>query len=69
MALFIGTIASACYVATWEALFFGFIPDFGEQYAVISIMAERMPPRDQPERPHDFLHDQRSLREGFQRRT
>jgi hypothetical protein len=35
-------------VATWEALFFGFIPDFGEQYAVISIMAERMPPEISP---------------------
>jgi hypothetical protein len=33
VALLIGTIASACYVATWEALFFGFMPDFGEQYA------------------------------------
>ena len=33
VALLIGTIASACYVATWEALFFGFMPDFGEKYA------------------------------------
>ncbi len=33
VALLIGMIASACYVATWEVLFFGFMPDFGEKYA------------------------------------
>jgi hypothetical protein len=33
VALLIGTIASCCYVATWEVLFFGFMPDFGEKYA------------------------------------
>jgi hypothetical protein len=33
VALLIGTIASTCYVATWEVLFFGFMPDFGEKYA------------------------------------
>ncbi len=33
VSLLIGTIASACYVATWEVLFFGFMPDFGEKYA------------------------------------
>jgi len=37
VALLIGTIASACYVATWEALFFGFMPDFGERYATHQI--------------------------------
>ena len=37
VALLIGTIASACYVATWEVLFFGFMPDFGEQYAARQI--------------------------------
>jgi hypothetical protein len=37
VALLIGTIASACYVATWEVLFFGFMPDFGEKYATHQI--------------------------------
>src|SRR5580692_8034548 len=37
VALLIGTIASACYVATWEVLFFGFMPDFGEKYAAHQI--------------------------------
>jgi Protein of unknown function (DUF4199) len=33
VSLLIGTIASACYVATWEVLFYGFMPDYGEKYA------------------------------------
>ncbi len=37
VALLIGMIASACYVATWEVLFFGFMPDFGEKYAAHQI--------------------------------
>jgi hypothetical protein len=37
VSLLIGTIASACYVATWEVLFFGFMPDFGEKYATHQI--------------------------------
>ena len=38
VALLIGTIASACYVATWEVLFFGgFMPDFAEKYAAHQI--------------------------------
>jgi hypothetical protein len=36
-ALLIGTIASACYVATWEVLFYGFMPDYGEKYATHQI--------------------------------
>ncbi|HEY8088097.1 MAG TPA: DUF4199 domain-containing protein, partial [Polyangiaceae bacterium] len=37
VALLIGTIASVCYVATWEVLYFGFMPDFGEKYAAHQI--------------------------------
>ena len=38
VALLIGTIASACYVATWEVLFFGgFMSDFGDKYAAHQI--------------------------------
>jgi hypothetical protein len=37
VALLIGGIASVCYVATWEVLFYGFMPDFGEKYAAHQI--------------------------------
>ncbi|HEV8368890.1 MAG TPA: DUF4199 domain-containing protein [Pyrinomonadaceae bacterium] len=30
--LLIMVIASACYVATWEIVYFKFLPDFGEKY-------------------------------------
>lgn len=31
--LLIMLIASACYVVTWEIIYFNFLPDFGEKYA------------------------------------
>ena len=31
--LLIMSIASACYVATWEVVYFGFMPDFADKYA------------------------------------
>jgi len=31
--LLIMLIASACYVVTWEIIYFNFLPDFGERYA------------------------------------
>jgi hypothetical protein len=49
VALLIGGIASACYVATWEALFFEVMPDFGERYAthqIDKIKASGAPPAE-----------------------
>ena len=35
--LFITLIGSACYVATWEVLYYNFMPDFGDKYAQATI--------------------------------
>ena len=37
LGLAITVIASACYVATWEVLYFKFMPDFGDKYAAHAI--------------------------------
>jgi hypothetical protein len=33
----IALISSACYVVTWEILYFNFLPDFGDKYAAYAI--------------------------------
>lgn len=35
--LSITLIATACYVATWEVLFFNFFPDFADKYAATTV--------------------------------
>ena len=35
--LMITLIASCCYVATWEVIYFNFMPDFADKYAVSAI--------------------------------
>src|SRR6185295_8603200 len=35
--LLIMLIASACYVVTWEIIYFNFLPDFGEKYAAHAV--------------------------------
>jgi hypothetical protein len=37
LGLAITMIATACYVATWEVLYFKFMPDFGDKYAAHAI--------------------------------
>ena len=39
--ILIALLASACYVATWEVLYYGFFPNFAEQYAAHAIEAAR----------------------------
>jgi hypothetical protein len=39
--LLITAIASICYVATWEILYYNFLPDFGEKYAAQAIEQAR----------------------------
>lgn len=39
--LMITVIASLCYVATWEVIYFRFVPDFGEKYAVYAVEQKR----------------------------
>lgn len=39
--LSIVTIASACYVATWEAIYYKISPDFGEKYAAAQLEKAR----------------------------
>jgi hypothetical protein len=35
--LMITLVASVCYVATWEVIYFNFMPDFGDKYAAYVI--------------------------------
>ena len=35
--ILITVIASACYVATWEVVYYKFVPDFGDKYAAHTI--------------------------------
>lgn len=37
----ISAVAIACYVITWEIVFYGFMPDFGERYAAEAIASAR----------------------------
>jgi hypothetical protein len=37
----INVVASACYVATWEFIYYRLAPDFGEKYAAHAIEKER----------------------------
>jgi hypothetical protein len=37
LGLAITMIATACYVATWEVIYFKFMPDFGDKYAAHAI--------------------------------
>ncbi|MEX2284861.1 MAG: DUF4199 domain-containing protein [Gemmatimonadota bacterium] len=37
----INVVASACYVATWELIYYRLYPDFGERYAAHAIEKER----------------------------
>jgi hypothetical protein len=39
--LLITAVASACYVATWQVMYYGFMPDFGERYAAHVLEKER----------------------------
>lgn len=39
--LFITLIASACYVASWEVLYYNFMPDFMEKYSAYSVEKAR----------------------------
>ena len=39
--LLITVIASLCYVATWEVIYFKFMPDFGEKYAAYAVEQKR----------------------------
>ena len=35
--LMIAAVASVCYVATWEVIYFGFMPDFADKYAAHAV--------------------------------
>jgi hypothetical protein len=35
--LMITAVASVCYVATWELIYYEFAPDFGKKYAAYSV--------------------------------
>ncbi len=35
--LMIAAVASVCYVATWEVIYFGFMPDFADKYAAQAV--------------------------------
>jgi hypothetical protein len=39
--LMITLVASACYVATWEVIYYRFMPDYLDQYAAYTIEKER----------------------------
>ena len=39
--LLIMTVASICYVITWEIVYFNFMPDFGDKYAAYAIEKAR----------------------------
>lgn len=39
--LAISAVAIACYVLTWEIIYYGFFPDFGERYAADAVEALR----------------------------
>ena len=39
--LLITFVASACYVATWEFIYFQLVPDFGDKYAAFAIEKAR----------------------------
>jgi hypothetical protein len=39
--LMITAVASVCYVATWELIYYGLAPDFGEKYAAYSVQKTR----------------------------
>ena len=39
--LLIMTIATICYVVTWEIVYFNFLPDFGDKYAAYAIEKAR----------------------------
>ncbi|HSL72774.1 MAG TPA: DUF4199 domain-containing protein [Longimicrobiales bacterium] len=39
--LLINLVASACYVATWEFIYFRMAPDFGDKYAAHTLEKER----------------------------
>jgi len=37
LGLLITAVATACYVATWEVIYWKFAPDFGEKYAAYAV--------------------------------
>lgn len=39
--ILITAIASACYVATWEVVFYKFLPDFGDKYTAYTVEKAR----------------------------
>jgi hypothetical protein len=39
--LLIVAVASVCYVVTWQVIYFGFLPDFGERYAAHALEQAR----------------------------
>jgi hypothetical protein len=39
--MLINLVASACYVATWEFIYYRMAPDFGDKYAAHTIEKER----------------------------
>jgi hypothetical protein len=39
--LMITVVATLCYVATWEVIYYKFIPDFGEKYAAYAVEKTR----------------------------
>lgn len=41
MGLMITAVASACYVATWELIYFKLAPDFGDRYAAYTVEKAR----------------------------
>ena len=47
--LLITAIASACYVATWEVVYFNFMPDFADKYAAQAIQRARTEGKSQAE--------------------
>ncbi len=44
--ILIALIASACYVAGWEIAYWGFLPDFGDKYAAMTL--EKMRAKGEP---------------------
>lgn len=41
LGLMITAVATLCYVATWEVIYYNFAPDFGDKYAAYAVEKER----------------------------
>lgn len=62
--ILITLISSVCYVASWEIIYFKFMPDFADKYAAHSIeKAKNL--RSQPGKNRDKIHEAEHFREIY----